>query len=395
MTAELRDWLTELGESEPLTAAEVGAALLAVLESAESSGLAFVDEPGRPADPATDDPRAAADHAYQHLLEQFQQVRRRVADAATRRHGFELRLSEQQAVGADAAVLDSLAAQFAAARQRETALAHASERVQLKVDAFRTAKETAKARYTAAEATVRIAEAIEAAGGELDPDLAQRREDLRAAGELLRALTVSATETLSRIRELSDPAYTGQPSAAARPEPPPESQRPAEPVPGLLELRTDRLGSDIRVLLADEPADTVTLLAVLAGPEAVTEHGAQAITLAGELLTEIRDAGWPADIDEVVLADPAEFLATFFPADDGGIARRAEGLAAMTPLGRLRAGLHLTVGEVATRSGLSAHRVTAIERDGLRSARVHEAVALARALGARLDLAAGSGPVVC
>ncbi len=392
MTAELRDWLAELGESEPLAAAEVGAALVAVLESADLSGLAVVGLPGRSAAPIADDLREVADHAYQRRLEELQVLRRRLADAATARRATELALSTRQTAGADdAAVIATLAERLAAAQLSEARLARISQEIQAEVDAFRTARETAKARYTAAEATLRIAEAIEAAGGEPDPDLAQRREDLRAAEERLRALLFPAERT-SVIRQQSHRADAGEPPAAEPPAPPPPQPR-AEPVRGLLELRADPLGSDLRILLAEEPADTVTLLAVLEGPEAVSEHGARAITLAGDLLTEIREEGWPADLDEVVLADRDEFVAQFFPADDGSIARRAGGLAAMTPLGKLRADLHLTVEDVAARSGLSAGRVAAIERDGLRAARVHEAVALARALGARLELPAGSGPL--
>jgi phage shock protein A/DNA-binding XRE family transcriptional regulator len=395
MSAELRDWLAELGESEQATAAEVGAALVAVLESAELSGLAIVDQPARSAEPVKDDPREVADYAYQQHLEQLQHARREVADAATARRAAELALHAQQAAGADPAVIATLAERQAAAQLREDAFAQNSRRLQIEVDTFRTAKETAKARYTAAEASVRIAEAIETAGGEADPDLAQRLEDLRAAEVRLRALRWPRTRVHTVvIRHPSHPTGAGRPAEAERPEPPPPAP-PDSPkqVPGLLELRADPLGSDIRILFAEEPADAVTLLAVLEGPEAVSEHGAQAIALAGDLLTEIRDEGWPTDIDEVVLADPDEFLAQFFPADDASIARRAEVLAALTSLGRLRAEQHLTVDEVAVRSGLPRHRVEAIERDGLRSARVHEAVALARALGARLELPGDSGPV--
>jgi phage shock protein A/DNA-binding XRE family transcriptional regulator len=395
MSAELRDWLAELGESAQATAAEVGAALVAVLESAELSGLAIIDQPARSAEPVKDDPREVADYAYKQQLEQLQHARREVADAATARRAAELALHAQQVAGADPAVIATLAERQAAAQLREDAFAQNSRRLQIEVDTFRTAKETAKARYTAAEASVRIAEAIETAGGEADPDLAQRLEDLRAAEERLRALRWPRTRVHTVvIRHPSHPTGAGRPTEAERPEPPPPAP-PDSPkqVPGLLELRADPLGSDIRILFAEEPADAVTLLAVLEGPEAISEHGAQAIALAGDLLTEIRDQGWPTDIDEVVLADPDEFLAQFFPADDGSIARRAEVLAAMTSLGRLRAEQHLTVDEVAVRSGLPRHRVEAIERDGLRSARVHEAVALARALGARLELPGDSGPV--
>jgi DNA-binding XRE family transcriptional regulator len=391
MTAELSDWLAQLGESEPAAATEVGAALIAVLASAEPSGLAIVSEPGRTAEPVADDPRAVVDSAYQQRLEELHRLRRRVADVATARRQAELALSAQQAAGADARVIGALAEQLRAAQLREADLARVSQHVQADVDAFRTARETAKARYTAAEASLRVAEAVEALGGEPDPDLAQRREDVRAAEERLRALRYPATSA-AVIRQDADPVEAVRP-AAERAEPPPTPQDAPEAVPGLLELRADPLGSDIRILLAEEPSGTVTLLAVLEGLLAVSEHGARAINLAGDLLTEIRDQGWPSDIDEVLLAGSAEFLARFFPADDGSIARRADVLAAMTSLSRLRADRNLTIDELATRSGLTRLRIDAIERDGLRTARVHEAVALARVLGARLDLPTGPGPV--
>jgi hypothetical protein len=408
MTAELRDWLAELGESEPLTAAEVGSALLAVLQSAEPSGLAFVDQPARSAEPVEDDPREVADYAYQRRLEELQGLRRRVADAASARHAGELALSAQQAAGADAAVIASLAERLAAAQLHEANIARVSQSVQADVDSFRTAKETAKASYTAAEASLRVAEAVEALGGEPDPDLAQRRADYRAAEERLRALRYprAGRSVIHQHRDQVEaerhptaegpkppPPHPPTADSPDRPPPPHLSQPRAEPATGLLELRADPLGSDNRILFAAEPADTVTLLAVLEGPEAVSQHGARAITLAGDLLTEIREEGWPADIDEVVLAGPDEFLARFFPSDDGSIARRADVLAATTSLARLRAAQHLTVDEVAVRSGLPRPRVEAIEHEGLRTARVHEAVALARALGVRLELPAGSGPV--
>jgi len=392
MTAELRDWLAELGESEPLTAAEVGAAVVAVLESAEPSSLAFVDQPSYSAERAGEDVLMGTADSYQRRLEELRRLRSRVADVASARRAAELALSTQQAAGADAAVLADLAERLASARLFEARVARASQRIHAELDAFRSAIETAKARYLAADASLRIAEIVETTGGKPDPDVAQRREDLRAAGERLRALRYPGV-TSSVIRQLSEQTHTGDQAAAGGAKPPPEPRHADEPVPGLLQVRADPLGSDIRILLAAEPADTMTLLAVLEGPEAVIEHGARAVRLGGELLTEIRADSWPADLDEVVLADPDEFVARFFPADDGSIARRAAVLAATTPLGRLRADLQLTLEEVAARSGLAAHRVAAIERDGLRAARVHEAIAVARALGARLELPAGSGPV--
>ncbi|HXW87959.1 MAG TPA: helix-turn-helix transcriptional regulator [Streptosporangiaceae bacterium] len=393
MTAELGDWLAELSESQPATAGEVGAALLAVVESADPSGLVIVRQPGRAAEPVKDDPRATVDYAYQQQLEHLQHIRRRVADAASARRAAELALSAQQAAGADPAVIAALAERQAATQLHEANLARVSHRIQMDLDAFRTAKETAKARFTAAEASLRVAEAVAALGGEPDPDLAQRRADYHAAEQRLRDLRNPGVMR-SVIRASSVKAEAGHPPAAGRPKPsPPQPQLPPDPAPGLLELHADPLGSDIRILFAEEPAGTLTLLAVLEGPEAVTEHGRQAITLAGDLLTEIRDEGWPADIDEVALANPAEFLARFFPDDDASIRRRAGVLAAMTSLSRLRADRRLTIDEVAAKSGLHRHRVQAIENDGLRTAHLHEAVALARVLGARLELPTGPGPV--
>ncbi|MGH3302765.1 MAG: hypothetical protein ACRDOK_13985 [Streptosporangiaceae bacterium] len=394
MTAELGDWLAELGESEPVTAAEVGAALVAVLESAEPSDLAIVGEPGVWARTVIADPRETVDLHYQQQLEALQLVRRRAADAASARKAAELRLADGRRTEADASEVGELERDLAGARQREARLSQFSQRIQRDADAFRTAKETAKAIYTAAEANLRIAGALKAAGGEPDSDLAQLRADCQAAEKRLRALAAQESQPISAVREQAGPDHSTSPrTVGAPPAPPPQPELGAEPVPGLLELTADPLGSDIRILLAAEPAGTVTLLAVLEGPQAVSEHSARAVTLAGDLLTEIRDDGWPADIDEVLLADPDEFRARFFPADDGSIGRRAGLLAAMMSLSALRAGLHLTIDEVAARSGLARHRVEAIERAGLRTARVHEAVALARVLGARLELAAGPGPV--
>jgi hypothetical protein len=292
-------------------------------------------------------------------------------------------------------VLAELERQLAAVGRIEEQVTQRSQVLQMRVDAFRTAKETTKAMYTAAEASLRIAETIEAIGGEPDPDLAKRREDLRAAEERLRELPGSAAEVLGVLLEPTDQGGddSGEPTAGAPAEPPPSPPALAEPAPGLLELYADPLGSDTRVLLALEPSDTVTLLAVLDSPEAVSDHGTEAIRLASELLTEIREGGWPADIDEVALDDSRAFLARFFPADDGSIARRADVLATTVPFARLRVEQHVSIAELADRSGVDAHRIERIEREGLRTALVGEAVALARALGARLDLPGGQGPV--
>jgi phage shock protein A len=361
MTTELSDWLSELGESAPATAAEVGAALVAVLQVADLAALAII---GAPAVPQLPDPREAVDRTYQQLLEDLQRVRRSVADVASTRHRAGLRLGLVR--DSDVAATDIAEAELADARRREEQLTERSQQLQDRVDAYRSARESAKALYTATEAQLRVTEALQADAGNDDAELAKLRDELRAsAGRLLKL----AGQTAS-------------------------SQDGAEPAPGLLELRADPLGSDIRVLVAVEPADTVTVLAVLDGPEAVSAHGADALKLASDLLTEIRDDGWPADLDELRLAGPDEFLGTFFPADDGSIAARAAVLAGAVPLGQLREAQQLTLEELASRTGLDSDRIAEIELEGLRTAEIHEAVALARALSARLELPAGSGPVL-
>lgn len=177
-------------------------------------------------------------------------------------------------------------------------------------------------------------------------------------------------------------------SADRRPARPPGRNRPE---PGLLELRADPLGTGIQILLAVEPADTVALLAVLDSGEAAAEHGGEAARLAGGLLAEIREGVWPADLEVIRLADAGEFTARYFPADDGALARRACVLAGTTPAATLRAGLGVSVADLAARSGVPASRITEIKARGLAAARVDEAVALARALGARVALPGGAG----
>lgn len=330
MTAELGGWLAELGESQPATAAEVGAALVAVLESADPASLASV---GSPSTPPSLDPRETADYTHGLMLEELQHVRRRVSDVATSRKLGDVRLRNERAAGTGRARLAELESDLAAARQREELLTEQSQRLQWQVDAFRAAKESAKGMYTAAEAQLQIAELIGATGGHGDAELAQLTAALNSAKERLHRVTTQGRETLDLIREQrrqADPVrteppvgerpamprpLTPRPPRAAPPPPPQPQARPvaAEPAPGLLELQADVLGSEIRILLAVEPMDTVTLLAVLEGAEAINEHGAEAIELASDLLTEIREDGWPSDVGEVLFEDASAFLRSFLP----------------------------------------------------------------------------------
>jgi phage shock protein A len=153
-----------------------------------------------------EDPRETLDYSYQQQLELLQKVRRGVADVATSRKRIELQVNQLQqsstkldrqardALGAGredlarealtrkagvASQLSDLQEQYANLQAEEEKLTNASQRLQAKVDAFRTRKETIKATYTAAEAQTRINEAFTGISEEMsDVGLAiQRAED--------------------------------------------------------------------------------------------------------------------------------------------------------------------------------------------------------------------------
>ena len=156
-----------------------------------------------------EDPRQTLDYSYQKQLELLTKVRRGVADVATSRKRIELQLqglqgqSEKLAEQARKALsmnredlarealsrksgleqqIVDLKTQHANLQGEEEKLTLASQRLQAKVESFRTRKETIKANYTAAEAQTRIGEAFSGISEEMsDVGLAvQRAEDKTA-----------------------------------------------------------------------------------------------------------------------------------------------------------------------------------------------------------------------
>ena len=156
-----------------------------------------------------EDPRQTLDYSYQRQLDLLNKVRRGVADVATSRKRVELQLNqlEQQAqklsgqaqkaidVGREdlarealtrksglAGQINDLKTQHAQLQAEEEKLVLAQQRLQAKVEAFRTRKETIKATYSAAEAQTRINEAMSGIGEEMgDVGMAiQRAEDKTA-----------------------------------------------------------------------------------------------------------------------------------------------------------------------------------------------------------------------
>src|ERR1700749_142148 len=156
-----------------------------------------------------EDPRETLDYSYKQQVEMVTRVRRGVADVATSRKRVELQMNSLQkeinkrdtqardALGkgredlARAALQNKaqlqgqyvdLETQFAALQDQEEKLTLASQRLDAKVQTFRTRKETLKATYTAAEAQTRINEAFSGISEEMgDVGLAtQRAEDKTA-----------------------------------------------------------------------------------------------------------------------------------------------------------------------------------------------------------------------
>ena len=133
-----------------------------------------------------EDPRETLDYSYQRQMEMLTKVRRGVADVATSRKRVELQVNQLQqqstklqdqaekaiAMGREDLAREALTRKSGLTQQitdlktqqaqlqgEEEKLTLASQRLQAKVDAFRTKKETIKATYSAAEAQSRIGRA--------------------------------------------------------------------------------------------------------------------------------------------------------------------------------------------------------------------------------------------
>jgi hypothetical protein len=123
MPAEIGEWRADLAGTEPEPAVEIGAAIIALINSSEAPGPPLVTRPV-PDMPGEDpDPRELLDYQYQQLMEALQHIRGEVAD------------------------------------ELEPLLSKRAQRLQILLNAIRTEKETAKALITAPEARTRIEDA--------------------------------------------------------------------------------------------------------------------------------------------------------------------------------------------------------------------------------------------
>jgi len=156
-----------------------------------------------------EDPRETLDYSYQRQLDLLAKVRRGVADVATSRKRVELQINQleqqsaklqdqaQKAINVNredlarealtrksglATQIGDLKTQLAQLQGEEEKLILAQQRLQAKVESFRTRKETIKATYTAAEAQTKINEAMSGLGDELGDvgQAIQRAEDKTA-----------------------------------------------------------------------------------------------------------------------------------------------------------------------------------------------------------------------
>ncbi|MEV7428734.1 MULTISPECIES: PspA/IM30 family protein [unclassified Nocardioides] len=141
-----------------------------------------------------EDPRETLDYSYQRQLDLLSKVRRGVADVATSRKRVELQVNQLEAQAAKlqaqaqkaidmgredlarealtrksalSGQINDLRTQQAQLQGEEEKLTLAQQRLQAKVESFRTRKETIKATYTAAEAQTRINEAMSGIGDEM------------------------------------------------------------------------------------------------------------------------------------------------------------------------------------------------------------------------------------
>jgi len=180
-----------------------------------------------------EDPRETLDYSYQRQLDLLSKVRRGVADVATSRKRVELQVTQLEQQGtklqgqAEKAIgmgredlarealtrksglttqIEQLKLQQQQLQGEEEKLTLAQHRLQAKVEAFRTRKETIKASYTAAEAQTRINEALSGIGEEMgDVGMAiQRAEDKTAqmqarAGAIDELIASGALDDVSQV----------------------------------------------------------------------------------------------------------------------------------------------------------------------------------------------------
>jgi hypothetical protein len=389
MSGELGDWLAELCSSDAVAASCVGAAVVAVMDVADVAGLAAVSElaVSDMVDPA--DLVAATQDAAQTVSAALGPLRERVAEAGSYRHTTRQRITPHGSYPHP-----FTEGEVATAAERERQLVDQMQSCQRAAESFRLKQLAATARHTSAAARRDVQVTLLAASNQTPAERAAAEPELAAA----EASLASAAAELAALLPEAAALRRSFAQAAGRP----NTGGSDDTAPGLFELHADPMGRDIRILFANEPADAVTLLAVLDGAEAVREHRALAIKLAGEVLAELRSDDKPrthADADEAIAAEAAElsfadvsaFLARYFPDSETEVRRRSARVAAASTLARLRHNRQLTLADLAGHTGLTARELWHLQTEELTDADVAEVAAYVAALGGRLELTVDLG----
>src|SRR3712207_5351695 len=181
-----------------------------------------------------EDPRETLDYSYEKQLEMLQKVKRGIVEVTTAKKRLELQLAKQnddiarmdgqarqalalnredlarivlQRKAAAMEQLTSLQSQIADLDAQQTKLVDAESRLSAKVESFRTRKEVIKATYSAAEAQVRIGEAVSGISEELtDVGMAIDRAENKTQQLQARA---AAIDELTTTGVLADPTMGG------------------------------------------------------------------------------------------------------------------------------------------------------------------------------------------
>jgi hypothetical protein len=435
MAAEVRTWLADLRSSDPPAARAVGADSLALLMAGDILGPPAVRELGPAA--ALDDTHLALDHAYQRGLDIMQDARRAAAEAAWARKRAEDQLGEAQALLArfqgqrrraaadgNERLIRQLAVDEATARDHLAGLAKLldraattegrliafTQRLQQRVEAFRTRKEVLKATYTAAAIEGLIEDAMTALQDETGPGLTGAEPGpaepcpakpgpakpgpaepgpaepgpAETAGGTARSVVVARPRQIraavtafnQEIRNEFQQAGLARPKLAEAPQ-----------VPDILELRPSGPGRLTRILFAFEPPDVPVLLAV----QQISDQAEDVARLAAERLQQARAAGSAGQAGRFSSYAAPSFLAEFFPDEGQDISARAADLiarASSRTLAETRIWTGLTQAQVAVRMNVRQERISAIERGELAATEIRTLAAFVRALGGRLEVAA-------
>lgn len=173
-----------------------------------------------------EDPRETLDYSYEKMQEQLQKVKRSVAEVATSKKRLELqkvkleqnvqKLDEQardavtagredlarialERKGTSQAEIAGLTQQIVDVAQQQEKLVATEKRLSTKIESFRSTKETIKAQYSAAEAQVKVTEAVSGISEEMsDVGLAVQRaqdktEEMKARASALDELVEAGT----------------------------------------------------------------------------------------------------------------------------------------------------------------------------------------------------------